>query len=284
MSETIDVSLANQDSLFGDRQVVNVDYSSAHLAFFRFCPHGKVLPHGWRREAESRLLERAKQMNAEIRAAAFVSVPTDDGSGVAHHVLAWLDTQVVTPQMPRRGGFSRYTIHHDAFVDDTVSIGDGTRIWQFASVIRHTRLGKNCTVASNVTLDGVYAGNGCIFSPGVDIGPGFKIGDDVFFGPNVVLCNDAWPRAQKTGFDQAALFTKRNIDGNIAVIVEHNVSFGANSVVLPGVRIGMGAMIAAGAVVDRDVPDQHIFKRNGEIVPIDDEETRLDRRMRSVAP
>ena len=88
-------------------------------------------------------------------------------------------------------------------------------------------------------------------------GPGFKIGSDVFIGPNVTLANDAWPQAKKDGYEPEAF------DGTRwAVIVEDGVSIGANAVILPGVRIGKGAMIAAGSVVTRNVPPGALWKRD----------------------
>lgn len=153
-------------------------------------------------------------------------------------------------------------IHPKAHVEDS-TIGARTKVWQFSSVIRGTVLGEDCVVASNVTLDGPVFGDRCKISPGVDIGPGFLIGNDVFIGPNVVLCNDRWPAADQEGFDLASLQR-----GAWAVIVADGASIGANAVVLPGVRIGVGAMIAAGAVVNRSVPAHHLFRRNGTIEPI----------------
>lgn len=149
-------------------------------------------------------------------------------------------------------------IHEAAHVSGAI-IGARTKVWQFASVIRGTILGDDCVVASNVTLDGPKFGNRCIVSPGVDIGPGFIIGDDVFIGPNVVLCNDMWPRTHKDGFDYEALRS----GALVAVEVENGASIGANAVVMPGVRIGCRAMIAAGAAVTRSVPPETLYKRDG---------------------
>jgi acetyltransferase-like isoleucine patch superfamily enzyme len=91
------------------------------------------------------------------------------------------------------------------------------------------------------------------------MGPGFWIGDRVFIGPNVTLCNDAWPWADKAGYEPE-LF-----DGTQwAVIVESGASIGAGAVVLPGVRIGANAMIGAGAVVFHSVPANHVLSVTGE--------------------
>jgi UDP-2-acetamido-3-amino-2,3-dideoxy-glucuronate N-acetyltransferase len=163
-------------------------------------------------------------------------------------------------------------IHPQSCVDvERVSIGARTRIWQFASVIRGTVLGEDCNVASCATLDGPKFGNRCIISQGVAMGPGFMFGDDCFVGPNVVVCNDRWPRADKDGFDLSAFQ-----EGFFTVLVGHKTSIGANATILPGVIIGAGCMIAAGAVVDRDVPADHLFRRDGGMRKLDG---RFPRRM-----
>lgn len=168
-------------------------------------------------------------------------------------------------------------IHPLALVEGSI-VGPRTRVWQFASVIRGARLGADCSVASCATLDGPQFGDRCVVSQGVAMGPGFEIGDDVFIGPNVTVCNDRWPRATKGGFDAEALRA-----GFVTVRIGNWASIGANAVILPGVTLGKRAMIAAGAVVDRDVPYDHIFKRDGSIAPIKNETRAFGRRMRAAA-
>lgn len=155
-------------------------------------------------------------------------------------------------------------IDPQARVDGSVVIGPGSVVWQFATVIRGTVLGAGCSVGACANLDGPMFGNRCLISPHVMMGPGFKVGDDVFVGPSVTFCNDMWPFAQKGNFDMKPLQ-----EGKWAIIVGDRVGIGANAVILPGVRIGNDAVIAAGAVVDKAlVPDGHLFRRNGTIVPI----------------
>lgn len=154
-------------------------------------------------------------------------------------------------------------IHPKAHVEGS-TIGARTKVWQFASVIRGTVLGEDCTVAAGACLDGPVFGDRCIISPFVDMGPGFRVGNDVFIGPHVVLCNDVWPAVDKTGWDVEMLKDGRCV----CVIVEDGASIGAHAVVMPGVRIGARAMIAANATVTRDVPADHIWTRDGDLVPI----------------
>lgn len=154
-------------------------------------------------------------------------------------------------------------IHPLAHVEGA-TIGARSRVWQFATVIRGTILGEDCNVASCATLDGPRFGDRCIISQGVAMGPGFKFGNDIFVGPNVTICNDRWPVTAKEGFDIDRL---RN--GFWTVIVEDLVGIGANAVVLPGIRISRGSMIAAGAVVDRNVPPFYLFRRDGKLTELD---------------
>lgn len=154
-------------------------------------------------------------------------------------------------------------IHPNAFVDDTVTIGEGTNVWQFASVIRGARIGSGCNIASGACIDGSTIGHGCIIGHNLAMGPGFLIGNAVFIGPNVTFCNDAWPRAHKLGFD-----VRKYEDGQYAVIVADGATVGAGAVILPGVHIGEKAMIAANAVVTRNVPANHLWKGNGDISEI----------------
>lgn len=154
-------------------------------------------------------------------------------------------------------------VHPLAFVDGA-KVGARTRIWQFASVIRGAVLGDDCSIASGVTVDGCQFGDRCVVSQGVTLAPGQFFESEVFLGPNSTFCNDRWPRADKVGFDIDAL-----LDGKWTIVIEYGASIGAGAVVLPGVRVGIRAMIAAGATVTRNVPDWHLWTRDGRLVAID---------------
>lgn len=167
----------------------------------------------------------------------------------------------------------RAGIHPLAFVDDTVLIGARTKVWQFASVIRGAVLGEDCNIASSATIDGAIFGNGCIVCAGAFVGPGTLIGDGCFIGMSVSFCNDMWPSVDKDGFDIDQLRA-----GKWAVIVGDGSTIGANAVILPGVAIGRGAFVAAGAVVDRNVPDGFLWRRNGYLAAMP--ENRREKRMR----
>lgn len=135
-------------------------------------------------------------------------------------------------------------IHAKAEVSHDAKIGPGCQVWQFASVIRGAVLGRNVTVASCAIVDGATVGDRSIICHGASVHPGAELGRDVFVGPGVTICNDSWPRTHKRGWEKPV---------RPVVIVEDGASIGANCVVLPGVRIGARAMIAAGTTVSRDV-------------------------------
>lgn len=154
-------------------------------------------------------------------------------------------------------------IHPLAHVADA-TIGEGCKVWQFASVTGGTVLGAGCSVSPFAMLHGPRFGARCVISGGVMAGPGFWLGDDVFVGPNVTLANDMWPSTDKEGLYLDALRSGEFV----TIRVGNNVCIGANAVILPGVTIGDGAVISAGAVCGKDVPAGHLFKRDGKIVEI----------------
>jgi acetyltransferase-like isoleucine patch superfamily enzyme len=164
-----------------------------------------------------------------------------------------------------------------AYVDQNVKLGAGSMVWHFACLTRGAEIGEGASVAPGACLDGSRIGARSILGHHVAMGPGFWVGDDVFIGPNSTIGNDSWPRADKAGFDP------RRFDGTRwAVIIEDGATVCANAVVLPGVRIGAGAMVAAGAVAERDLPPRRLLTRKGEVRPItpDLEARKLKMRMR----
>jgi acetyltransferase-like isoleucine patch superfamily enzyme len=158
-------------------------------------------------------------------------------------------------------------------------VGARTRVWQFASIIRNAKIGDDCSIASCVIVDGAVLGDRVIVSHSAFIDPGIQIGDDVFIGPHVSLCNDAWPRVSKEHFDIAKM-----ISGEFVVTkIGNGASLGANVVVLPGLTIGERAMIAAGSIVTRNVPNDCLYRRDGTWVQINDESISMQKRMRAAS-
>lgn len=133
-------------------------------------------------------------------------------------------------------------IHKLSDVQST-SIGPDTTIWQFCVVLPGAVIGRDCNINAHVFIENdVIVGDRVTIKPGVQLWDGLRVGDDVFIGPNATFTNDLYPRS-KQPFE-----LKQTIIGQGA-------SIGANATILPGIRIGENAMIAAGTVVTKDVPD-----------------------------
>lgn len=158
-------------------------------------------------------------------------------------------------------------------IDEDVSIGAGSQVWQFASIIRSARIGADCVIGAGAQIDGAVLGDRCHVGANAVLVPGVSIGNDVFIGPGAIFCNDAWPSADRRGFDLDLL-----LGGYVTIRVEDGAAIGAGSVILPGVVIGAGAMVAAGAVVSGNLPANWLWKRNDMVGNIDP--TRINVRMR----
>ena len=143
-------------------------------------------------------------------------------------------------------------IHPTAIVDTGAEIGDGTRIWHYSHVLAGTRIGERCTIGQNVMAGpDVVIGSGVKIQNNVSLYKGVTIEDDVFCGPSCVFTNVLTPRA----------FIDRM--GEIApTLVRKGATIGANATIVCGVTIGQYAMIGAGAVVTKDVPDHALVIGN----------------------
>ncbi len=130
-------------------------------------------------------------------------------------------------------------------------IGEGTRVWQFSVIFEGAKIGRNCNICAHTLIEnGAVVGNNVTIKSGVYLWDGIHLEDDVFVGPCVAFTNDKKPRS------------KQYIDVYPQTIVEKGASIGANATILPGIKIGQKAMIGAGAVVTKDVPDYAVVVGN----------------------
>lgn len=150
-------------------------------------------------------------------------------------------------------------IHPTAEVSAAATIGAGTVIWHQAQVRERVQIGHNCILGKGVYVDfDVTLGDKCKLQNGSFVFHPATLGDGVFLGPGAMITNDKRPRAVNPDMS-----LKSDADWEVeAVFVAEGASLGAASVVLAGVRIGRWAMVGAGAVVTRDVPDYGLVLGN----------------------
>ena len=143
-------------------------------------------------------------------------------------------------------------IHPKALVDDTDAIGAGTCVWAFAHVMAGARVGNHCNVGDHVFVEsGAILGNNVTVKNSVLIWEGVKIEDDVFIGPRVTFTNDLRPRSPRMGAAKKRYENKENWLSE--TIVRQGCSLGAAATICPGIEIGCYSMVAAGAVVTKNV-------------------------------
>lgn len=138
---------------------------------------------------------------------------------------------------------------------ESTSIGDNTRIHNFVHIMKEAVIGKECNICDHVFIEGgAIIGDRVTVKNLVQIWKGVKIGSDVFIGPSVVFTNDKYPKSMNTEFNL------------LETVIEDHVSIGANATILPGIRIEQGAVIGAGAVVTKNVPQNAVVYGNPAVI------------------
>ena len=133
----------------------------------------------------------------------------------------------------------------------SLNIGKDTRVWQFSVIFENARIGENCNICAHTLIENdVVIGNNVTIKSGVFLWDGTRVEDDVFIGPNATFTNDVMPRS------------KIYPDVFNGITLKKGASIGANATILPGITIGCKAMVGAGAVVTKDVPDYAVVVGN----------------------
>lgn len=130
-------------------------------------------------------------------------------------------------------------------------IPESTNIWQFCVVFPNAKIGVNCNICSHCLIENdVIIGNNVTIKSGVQVWDGIEIEDDVFIGANVTFTNDKYPKSKNP--DWKLLKTK----------ICKGASIGAGSTILPDIIIGKNAVIGAGSVVTKSIPDNELWLGN----------------------
>jgi len=136
-------------------------------------------------------------------------------------------------------------VHDSAIVDAGAVLGEGTRVWHFSHVCAGARIGRGCSLGQNVFVaDDVEIGDNVKIQNNVSVYDAVRIEDDVFCGPSMVFTNVYNPRS---GVSRKHEYRR--------TLIRRGATLGANTTVVCGSTVGAYAFVAAGAVVNRDVPD-----------------------------
>ncbi len=145
-----------------------------------------------------------------------------------------------------------YFVHESSYVDEPCQIGEGTHIWHFSHIMKNCVIGNNCNIGQNVVISSeVVLGNNVKIQNNVSVYTGVIAEDDVFMGPSCVFTNVINPRShicRKNEYKETRL--------------GKGCSLGANSTIICGHSIGKYALVGAGSVVTKDVPDYALVVGN----------------------
>lgn len=135
-------------------------------------------------------------------------------------------------------------IHPSAYADEGCHIGDNTKVWHFCHIMPKAVIGKNCSLGQNVFVaNNVVIGDNAKIQNNVSLYEGVICEEDVFLGPSMVLTNVINPRS---GVERKSEYKR--------TLIRKGVTIGANATIICGITLGEYCFIAAGAVVNRDVP------------------------------
>jgi UDP-2-acetamido-3-amino-2,3-dideoxy-glucuronate N-acetyltransferase len=154
---------------------------------------------------------------------------------------------------------AQYYVHPSSVIDDSVTIGEGTKIWHFSHIQSGAVIGARCVIGQNVNVaNNVSVGDNCKIQNNTSLYEGVTLEDNVFCGPSVVFTNVKRPRAK---------YPQRGADFYSKTLVRSGCSIGANATIVCGVTLGKNSFIGAGAVVSKNVPDHALVVGNpGKIV------------------
>jgi len=131
------------------------------------------------------------------------------------------------------------------------NIGQRSRIWQYVVILPNAKIGADCNICSHCFIESdVAIGDRVTIKNGVSLYNGLRVEHDVFIGPNVTFTNDKFPQS------------RQHPDKYAYTIIKKGASIGGGAVILPGLTIGERAMVGAGAVVTKSVPDEFIVHGN----------------------
>lgn len=248
----------------GDRKMAvfdDVEGTSKLLLYPHSIDWEKQIPVAKKAEAQAVPLDEIEPLRAEclhfLECIQTRQTPRTDGSEAIRvlTVLNQCQKALESPSALLEGKTTsgNVMIHNSAWVDEDVTIGEGTQIWHVSHLLKGSRIGKHCKIGQNVVIGPRSSiGNRVKIQNNVSVYEGVTLEDDVFCGPAMVFTNIINPRSAIQKRRQEIKTT----------LVKKGATLGANCTIVCGVTIGVHAFVGAGAVVTRDVPDYALMIGN----------------------
>ncbi len=147
-----------------------------------------------------------------------------------------------------------FFVHDSSYIDENVKIGDRSKIWHFSHIQSGSVIGNDTSIGQNVNIsNNVKIGNFVKIQNNVSVYEGVELEDYVFCGPSIVFTNILVPRSE---------FPQRGTKHYMKTLVKKSASIGANATIVCGLVIGKYALIGAGSVVTKNVPDYALVVGN----------------------
>ena len=142
--------------------------------------------------------------------------------------------------------------HESSYIDEDVSIGKNTKIWHFSHIMKNSSIGNGCNIGQNVVVSpDVKIGNFVKIQNNVSVYTGVICEDYVFLGPSMVFTNIINPRSH---INRRKEYVK--------TLIKYGATIGANATIICGNNIGKYALVGAGSVVTKPVPDYALVVGN----------------------
>src|SRR5439155_21942603 len=152
-------------------------------------------------------------------------------------------------------------VHPTAIVEDNVTLGAGTSVWDGAHIRRGARLGQQCIVGGKAYIAyDVRIGDRVKINSAAYICNGVTIEDGVMVSAGVLFTNDRFPRAATNDLEELRPSTAD--EHTLPTLVREGATIGAGAIIGCDLTIGRFAMVGMGAVVTRSVPDFHLVIGN----------------------
>jgi len=158
--------------------------------------------------------------------------------------------------------YEAYQGYHEQEIQDDWHIRSHTVIYKDARIGRRLTTGNGAQIQNCSIGDDVIIGTLAVIESGAFIGNNVTIHTGAFICDRAIICDDAWVGPNVTILNTKYPHTETSANERCEVIISSNARIGGGAIILPGVHVGRGALVGAGSVVTKDVPDNTIVAGN----------------------